>query len=85
MIVKQLRERISKFYEQVSCAHLAMLRKRKLGFTFKEVYNKKPQIIYSIVADSLLKANEPLLESDCIRLPVWMSQDIFKSFIAKIN
>ena len=85
MNVKELRSIVSKFYDSIACAHIAMLRKRKLGFTFNQVFNKNPQIIQSIVADSLLEANEPLLESDKIRLPEWMSLNTFNSFISKIT
>ena len=85
MTVKELRRKISKFYELIACNHLFMLRRQKIGFNFKQVFNKKEQILTCVVADAILEANEPLLEKDSIRLPIWISENTFESFISKIS
>ena len=85
MTHEQLRTLKDLFTDRLSSEHLTQLRKRKLGFTFEQAFTQHTQIIQSIVLDALLETNEPLLASDPIRLPIWLSESDFKVFIAKIT
>lgn len=85
MKVSELRNLSEKLNDKIACDHSALLHKQKLGFTFNEVYNQRPYIFDSTVMDAIKEANDILTADDNVRLPIWISQDTFDSFIAKIN
>lgn len=85
MIVRELRILVTKFKEQIACKHLDLLYRQKLGFSYSQVYTSRSQIFDEIIADALVKANDPLIETDKVRLPKWIDKETFSSFIAKIN
>lgn len=85
MKVQELRHIVNRFKEKIACDHLKLLHKQKLGYTYHQVFNSRSRIMDDILADALLKANNPLLETDTVRLPAWLDQLTFSSFIAKLN
>lgn len=85
MMVKDFRSLVDKLKEKVASRHSGLLSRQKLGFSFAETFNQKGPIIQLVVADAILKANEALLESDKIRLPIWIEKATFDLFISKMN
>ena len=85
MTVRELRNIIVKYKEDAACDFNRLLHKQRLGYTYKEVFKSLPNVMNTIVANALLKANQPLLETDGIRIPEWIDNSTFLSFIAKLQ
>lgn len=83
--VREFRSLITRHSDRLAIGHMRALKKRTLGFSFRESFTQKPGIIHSIVAEAVLDANEPLLESSMVRSPEWMSSDTLNLLISKMS
>lgn len=85
LTVREFRELVAKYNNFVAESNIKAIKKQRLGFSFKECFSKKSDIIASLLVSSILEANEPLLESSYVRLPEWMGKTSFDLLIAKMS
>jgi hypothetical protein len=85
MIVQQLYQLRDLYDDQLAMDHSRMLFNRKIGFTFDQVYNKKPQILDSIILEALAEANQNLSQTAAVRIPTWISKADYLAFLSKIS
>lgn len=84
MIVRDLIKLDAVYQEMVSSSALIRLKKLRIGFRLAETAPSLSELTDHILMNEIVLANIVLPGSTEVRVPTWMSQDVFNRFIAKI-